>query len=102
MARIDGASILARIASRPGQAGAGQAGGGAGPSFAETLDRALGEVTDTQANAEDVIAAFTRGEPVEVHEVMAAAEEAGIALEMLVEVRNQFVDAYRTLINMQA
>jgi flagellar hook-basal body complex protein FliE len=102
MARIDGASILARIASRPGQAGAAQAGGGGGPSFAETLDKALGEVTDTQANAEDVIAAFTRGEPVEIHEVMAAAEEAGIALEMLVEVRNQFVDAYRTLINMQA
>ena len=32
---------------------------------------------------------------------MAAAEEAGIAVEMLIEVRNRVVEAYRTLTNMQ-
>jgi flagellar hook-basal body complex protein FliE len=32
---------------------------------------------------------------------MAAAEEAGIALEMLIEIRNKVTDAYRTVINMQ-
>jgi flagellar hook-basal body complex protein FliE len=32
---------------------------------------------------------------------MAATEEAGIALEMLIEVRNKFTEAYRTVINMQ-
>jgi flagellar hook-basal body complex protein FliE len=45
---------------------------------------------------------FMRGEPVELHQVMAAAEEAGIALEMLVELRNKLTDAYRTLVNMQS
>jgi flagellar hook-basal body complex protein FliE len=33
---------------------------------------------------------------------MAAAEEAGIAVEMLVEVRNKLIEAYRTLTNMQS
>ncbi len=33
---------------------------------------------------------------------MAAAEEAGIALDLLIEVRNKLVEAYRTVINMQA
>jgi flagellar hook-basal body complex protein FliE len=33
---------------------------------------------------------------------MAATEEAGIALEMLIEIRNKVTDAYRTLINMQS
>ena len=32
---------------------------------------------------------------------MAAVEEAGLALEMLIEVRNRFVEAYRTVVNMQ-
>lgn len=76
-------------------------GEGKGPSFADTLERALGEVSDLQAEAQDSISAFLRGDPVEVHEVMAAAEEAGIALEMLIEVRNKLTEAYRTVINMQ-
>jgi flagellar hook-basal body complex protein FliE len=33
---------------------------------------------------------------------MAATEEAGIALEMLVEVRNKLTEAYRSVINMQS
>jgi len=75
---------------------------GKGPSFGETLEKALGQVSDLQTEAQDSISAFLRGDPVEVHEVMAAAEEAGIALEMLIEVRNKLTEAYRTVINMQS
>ncbi len=77
------------------------AGGGSGPSFADTLEEALGEVSQLQAEAQDAIQAFLRGDPVEIHDVMAATEEAGIALEMLIEVRNKVMEAYRTVINMQ-
>lgn len=76
-------------------------GAGKGPSFADTLEKALGQVSDLQAGAQDAVAAFLRGDPVEVHEVMAAAEEAGIALEMLIEIRNKLIEAYRTVVNMQ-
>ena len=71
------------------------------PSFADTLEKALGQVSDLQTEARDAISAFLRGDPVEVHEVMAATEEAGIALEMLIEVRNKLTEAYRSIINMQ-
>jgi flagellar hook-basal body complex protein FliE len=77
-------------------------GKGDGPSFGDTLKKALGEVSSTQDNATDQMQRFMRGEPVELHQVMAAAEEAGIALEMLVELRNKFTEAYRTLVNMQS
>lgn len=70
-------------------------------SFADTLKRALGEVSGLQETAQNSITSFLRGEDVEIHDVMAAAEEAGIALEMLIEVRNRVVEAYRTLTNMQ-
>jgi flagellar hook-basal body complex protein FliE len=72
------------------------------PSFGDTLKRALGEVSNAQDNATDQMQRFMRGEPVELHQVMAAAEESGIALEMLVELRNKFTEAYRTLVNMQS
>lgn len=73
-----------------------------GGSFADTLKRALGEVADLQEGAADAIGSFVRGEPVELHQVMAAVEEAGIALELLIEIRNKLTDAYRTVINMQS
>ena len=79
-----------------------QQGQGDGPSFGDTLKRALGEVSSAQDNATDQMQRFLRGEPVELHQVMAAAEESGIALEMLVELRNKFTEAYRTLVNMQS
>ena len=72
-----------------------------GTSFADTLKNALGEVSGLQNNADDAIGAFLRGESIEIHEVMAAAEEAGIALEMLIEIRNKLTEAYRTVSQMQ-
>lgn len=76
-------------------------GSSAGPSFADTLSRVVGDTQRIQEDAEHIIGAFVRGEPVELHQVMAASEEAGIALEMLVEMRNKLTDAYRTVMNVQ-
>ncbi len=73
-----------------------------GTSFGDTLKKAVGEVSQAQDAAQDLTAKYLRGEPVELHQVMAATEEAGIAIEFLVELRNKFTDAYRTVINMQS
>ena len=72
-----------------------------GDSFGDIFRKALGEIGEAQTGARDAMSAFVRGEDVELHDVMAAAEEAGIALELLIEVRNKLVEAYRTLANMQ-
>jgi flagellar hook-basal body complex protein FliE len=77
-------------------------GGTGDTTFAETLKSALGEVSAIQNEAQDAIGAFVRGEPVEIHEVMAAAEEAGLALDMLIEIRNKLADAYRSVVQMQS
>src|SRR3954464_147835 len=71
-----------------------------GPSFADSLKRALNEVSSSQDTAQDYIQRFVRGEPVELHQVMAATEEAQISLEMLVEMRNKLMDAYKTVMAM--
>lgn len=80
----------------------GQVARGQNTSFKDTLADALGDVQGLQDEAGDAVQAFLRGDPVELHDVMAAVEEAGIALEMLIEVRNRFIDAYRTVANMQS
>jgi flagellar hook-basal body complex protein FliE len=71
-----------------------------GTSFGDTLKRAIGEVSTAQEVSQDYIDRFVRGEPVELHQVMAAAEEASISLEMLVELRNKLMDAYKTVMQM--
>ncbi len=72
-----------------------------GSSFSETLDKALGNVQQSQDTASDYVQRYARGENVELHQVMAASEEASISLQMLVEIRNKFTDAYKTVISMQ-
>ncbi len=70
--------------------------------FGDLLSRALRDVTGMQERKEDLVTAFLRGDAVELHDLMAAAEEASLSLELLVETRNKLTDAYRTVMNMQA
>lgn len=72
-----------------------------GQSFSDTLKQALGGVQESQDTASEYVQRFANGDNVELHQVMAATEEANISLQMLVELRNKFADAYRTVINMQ-
>ena len=71
-------------------------------SFGSTLTRVLNEVSDAKEASADLTQRFARGENVELHQVMAASEEAGIALDLLIELRNKAVDAYRSVISMQS
>lgn len=88
------------IAGENGLVRPSQPSGNGGPSFGDTLKRALGEVSQAQDTAQDYVQRFVRGEPVELHQVMAAAEEAQLSLEMLVEMRNKLMDAYKAVLNL--
>ncbi|NOT07886.1 MAG: flagellar hook-basal body complex protein FliE [Gemmatimonadales bacterium] len=70
-------------------------------SFGTLLTKALNDVGQVQQDRDEVIASFLRGEPVELHQVMAAAEEASLSLQMLVEIRNKLTEAYRSIMNLQ-
>jgi len=88
--------------------GSGDGAGGAanigepGPSFKDTFTRAMNEISDTRDRGSDLTRRFAAGEPVELHTVMAASNEAGLALDLAIEMRNKVVEAYRALINMQS
>jgi len=104
VAIIDG-SVGARMSALGVQERAGvpiRLGAEGATSFADTLADALGGVSDLQTKAQDAIGSFLKGEPVEIHEVMAAAEEAGIALDALIQIRNKLTEAYRSVMQMQS
>jgi flagellar hook-basal body complex protein FliE len=72
-----------------------------GSSFGDLFKKAINDTSGLQDNSKDMIAAYLRGEPVEMGQVMAASEEAAISLELLVELRNKLTEAYRTVMNIQ-
>jgi flagellar hook-basal body complex protein FliE len=69
--------------------------------FRDVLTRAVNEVSAAQDLSGETTRRFLNGEPVELHQVMAASAEAGIALDTMIELRNKVVDAYRTVMSMQ-
>lgn len=71
-------------------------------SFGNTLTKAINEVSDARDRSGDLTKRFAAGENVELHHVMAASEEAGLALDMMIELRNKMIEAYRSVIAMQS
>jgi len=72
-----------------------------GPSFANKLEDALKSVDSSQVNRDQTIDKMVTGEVSEVHDVMIAAEEAQLAFEMMLEVRNKLLEAYTEVMRMQ-
>lgn len=71
-------------------------------SFFDTLKEKLGEVNGMQINADNITEQFVSGEgSKDIHDVMIATEEAGMSMELAVQVRNKIVEAYQEISRMQ-
>ncbi|MBS0253865.1 MAG: flagellar hook-basal body complex protein FliE [Proteobacteria bacterium] len=83
-------------------AGAPQpAGPTAGPSFAQVLMQGIDTTTTKLAAADQLAARAAVDSSVPLHQVTFALEEARIAFEMMIQVRNRLVDATQQLTNLQ-
>ena len=69
----------------------------AGGGFADTLRGALDAVQVRQSNAETLSSAYERGDGVDIAKVMLARQEAGIAFEATLQVRNKLLSAYQDI-----
>lgn len=69
-------------------------------SFADLLSELVTDVNGLQAKAGEMRGQLLTGEAANLHEVMIAAEQAGIATELLVELRNRLVETYQELMRM--
>ena len=81
--------------SLPGAVAPGDRAVGAGkstPSFAETMKGYLQEVAALEKAADEQVRGIAAGEVTDVHQVMLAVEEANLALDLLIEIRNRLLD----------
>ncbi len=73
----------------------------AGQSFTDMLTSELGKVNDAQIKSDGLMADFASGGETDLHQVMIAAEEARLSMEMAVQIRNKMIEAYKELNSMQ-
>jgi flagellar hook-basal body complex protein FliE len=100
----DPLSIIQSSISTPGAiAGASSTGPAAsalppvGKDFKTLLMDSLDEVNRLQSEADQGVQRLMSGETDNVAEVFTAANKAGIAFSLLMEVRNKLLDAYRDI-----
>lgn len=78
----------------------------AGPSkgaggFQSILSDAIGRVEQFQQNAGEVTDKFLSGENEEIHKVALAGQQAELAFDLFLQVRNKVVSAYQEVMRMQ-
>lgn len=69
--------------------------------FAATLKDALGEVNKLQVQADEAAKQLAMGQAEDIHQVMIAVEQAKMAMQLTVQVRNKVVEAYQEVSRMQ-
>ena len=68
-----------------------------GTSFGDTLGKFVSDVNKMQLNSADKTMKFATGEITDIHEVMAASEEASISMMLLLEMRKKALEGYQEL-----
>ncbi|MDN5346743.1 MAG: flagellar hook-basal body complex protein FliE [Clostridia bacterium] len=70
-------------------------------SFKEVLGKYLEEINFLQQRADSLSQHYLAGQVEDLHQVMLAAEQANLALQLAVQVRNKIIEAYQEIARMQ-
>jgi len=96
---MNGPGAANSVAANP--AGAAAASSPQGKDFRSILVESLDEVNRLQGEADQGVQRLLTGETQNVAEVLTAVNKAGIAFDLLMEIRNKLTDAYREIQQMQ-
>ena len=66
-------------------------------AFEDMLSASIRKVNDLQLEADDKIRKLATGDVDDISEIVLASSRAEIALRLVMELRNKFLDAYQTL-----
>jgi flagellar hook-basal body complex protein FliE len=81
--------------------GSSMSAGAASEDFSAMFSNALESVSATERNADQMVSALAAGEDVQLSDVAIATTEATLAVNLLVTIRDQAVQAYQQIANMQ-
>ena len=72
-----------------------------GVSFGDVLNQFVSEVNDKQIASGQAVNDLLSGKDIPLHQAMIAMQEAGVAFQLMVEVRNKLLEGYKELMRMQ-
>ena len=72
-----------------------------GGDFKEMLEGYLKEVNTLQHKADQAVNDLATGKTENLHELIAAVNEADLSFRLMMEMRNKLVDAYKEIMRMQ-
>jgi flagellar hook-basal body complex protein FliE len=75
--------------------------GGEGDSFGKMLNGLVDQVDALQKNADASIHGLVSGDETNVHNVAIKMEEASVAFDLMMQVRNKLLEAYQEISKMQ-
>ena len=70
-------------------------------TFADSLKEFIHDVNGFQKESDDLNDKMIKGEPVDLHDVMIAAEKAKTTFSLLMELRNKFTNVYQEAMRIQ-
>lgn len=73
----------------------------AGENFGDLLQSSWERFARLQTEADRSVEDLTIGRQTDIHSTMIAVEKAGIALELVLQIRNKLLNAYETLMRQQ-
>lgn len=97
---LDRSQLLQQLHAPAGPAAPADAPAAPAGQFTDALKSALDQVKDSQGKAEALTDGYQRGEVTDVAKVMLARQEAGIAFEATLQVRNRLLSAYQDIMRM--
>ena len=72
-----------------------------GVGFGDVLNKFVSEVNDKQIASGQAVNDLLAGKDIPLHQAMIAMQEAGVAFQLMVEVRNKLLEGYQELMRMQ-
>ncbi|OQX84926.1 MAG: flagellar hook-basal body complex protein FliE [Candidatus Latescibacteria bacterium 4484_7] len=69
--------------------------------FGEMLKKMVSDVDNLSKTSQVMTQSAINGAPVEAHDVMISVEETRLAFDLMLEVRNKLIEAYRELMQMR-
>jgi flagellar hook-basal body complex protein FliE len=94
---IDGIGAMAGVA---GSSAAAPVGGASDNGFAATLAGAVDQLQGLQSTSDGLATAAATGDLKDVHDYMIAAQEASLATETVVTLKNKAVEAFAEIMRM--
>ncbi len=83
----------------PFQGAPSPAGGPTAP-FAQLLSQAVSTANEASKHADSLTTAMAQGQPVDLHRVVLAQQEAQISFDLVLQMRDKLVSAYQEVMRM--